>query len=36
MNRPFSEIPMNPIRTFALLFASADATRSAGDVSPRL
>ena len=41
------EISMNPIRIFALLFASAagliagpsftvDATRSAGDVSPRL
>jgi alpha-N-arabinofuranosidase len=47
MNCPFSKIPMYSIRTFALLLASAaaliagpsftiDATRSAGDVSPRL
>ncbi len=47
MNHPFSKIPMHPIRTFALLLASAagliagpsftiDATRSAGEVSPRL
>jgi alpha-L-arabinofuranosidase len=47
MNRSFSKIPMTSLRTFALLLASAaaliagprftvDATRSAGDVSPRL